>query len=317
MKTNIIQELLERYHQGKVTPEERLDIEKWLQITDENDLAVPPAADMQAIEDKSWTELSGRIFPKNEPKKFNWMWFTKIAASVILVIGLALYIYHSFYGRQQQGEVISYHEVSVPKGKKAVCTLPDGTVVQLNADSKLKYPEKFTDTSRVIEFEGEAFFTVAKDKKRPFSINSKQTVVRVLGTHFNLRAYPHENTANVVVEEGRVKFSIKNKKDFLILTANQQGTYTADHSLKQQNVYAAAYYSWRNNQLQFNDEKLADIAQSLERWYNIRVIIKNAALKNERYTGKFNNPAVSSVLSSMAFAIKFNYHITGTTLTIF
>ena len=316
MKTNIIQELLERYHQGKCTPEERADIEKWLQFTDEDELIVPSAVDMQAIEDSNWQELSSRIFTKNEPKHFNWITFTKLAASIVLVAGLALFAFHTFNSNQQV-EAISYHEISVPKGKKAVCTLPDGTVVQLNADSKLKYPEKFTDTSRVIEFEGEAFFTVAKDKKRPFSINSKQTVVRVLGTHFNLRAYPHENTANVVVEEGRVKFSVKGKKDFLILTANQQGIYTADHSLKQQNVYAAAYYGWRNNQLQFNDEKLGDIAQSLERWYNIKVIIKNAALKNERYTGKFNNPAISSVMSSMAFAIKFNYHITGNTLTIY
>ena len=316
MKTNIIQELLESYHQGKCTPEERADIEKWLQFTDEDEFTVPPTVDMQAMEDSNWQELSSRIFTKNEPKHFNWITFTKLAASIVLVAGLALFVFHTFNSNQQV-EAISYQEVSVPKGKKAVCTLPDGTVVQLNADSKLKYPEKFTDTSRVIEFEGEAFFTVAKDKKRPFSINSKQTVVRVLGTHFNLRAYPHENTANVVVEEGRVKFSVKGKKDFLILTANQQGIYTADHSLKQQNVYAAAYYGWCNNQLQFNDEKLGDIAQSLERWYNIKVIIKNAALKNERYTGKFNNPAISSVMSSMAFAIKFNYHITRNTLTIY
>lgn len=317
MKTNIIQELLERYHQGKCTPEERLDIEAWLQITDENNIDVPPGLDMQVIEDKNWAELSGRLFPENKPKKLNLVWFSKIAAGIVLASGLALLAYHTFNGSKKQSEVISYHEVNIPKGKKAVVTLPDGTVVQLNADSKLKYPEKFTDTSRIIEFEGEAFFTVAKDKTRPFSINSKQTVVRVLGTHFNLCAYPHENTANVVVEEGRVKFSVKGKKDFLILTANQQGIYTADHALKQQNVYAAAYYGWRNNQLQFNDEKLGDIAQSLERWYNIKVIIKNAALKDERYTGKFNNPAISSVLNSISFAIKFNYHITGNTLTIY
>ncbi len=318
MKIEITQELLERYHQGKCSTDEQFAIKQWLQNIAESDFTISPPVDIQGIEDKTWTELSSRIFIEDEPRKTNRTWLLKVAASIVLITGFSFYIYHSAKKHQEKdNNLISYHEVNVPKGKKATCTLPDGTIIQLNSDSKLRYPEKFTDTSRVVEFEGEAFFTVAKDKKRPFSINSKQVVVRVLGTHFNLRAYPEENKTDVVVEEGRVMFSPKTKKSFLILTANQQGVYDTDQSLKQQSVYAAAYYSWRNNQLQFKDLKLSDIASTLERWYNVKVLINNSLLKNERYTGRFNNPDIKSVLNSLEFAIGFHYQITGNNVTIY
>ena len=318
MKIEITQELLERYHQGKCTTDEQLAIKQWLQNIAESDFTISPPIDIQGIEDKTWAELSSRVFPENEPRKINWNRLMSIAASVVLVAGLGVYIYRSSGNHlAKDNNIISYHEVKVPKGKKATCTLPDGTIIQLNSDSKLRYPEKFTDTSRVVEFEGEAFFTVAKDKKRPFSINSKQVVVRVLGTHFNLRTYPEENKTDVVVEEGRVMFSPKTKKTALILTANQQGIYDTDQSLKQQNVYAAAYYSWRTNQLQFKDQKLIDIASTLERWYNVKVLINNRLLKNERYTGRFNNPDIKSVLNSLEFAIGLHYRITENIVTIY
>jgi len=318
MKIEITQELLERYHQGKCTTDEQFAIKQWLQNITESDFTISPPIDVQGIEDKTWIELSSRIFPEKKTHKTNWTWLISAAASAILVLGITFYIYHSSGSHQQKdSNLISYHEVKVPRGKKATCTLPDGTVIQLNSDSKLRYPEKFTDTSRVVEFEGEAFFTVAKDKKRPFSINSKQVLVRVLGTHFNLRAYPEENKTDVVVEEGRVMFSPKTKKTSLILTANQQGVYDNDQSLKQQNVYAAAYYSWRTNQLQFRDQKLSDIASTLERWYNVRVLINNRLLRNERYTGRFNNPDIKSVLNSLEFAVGLHYQVTGNIVTIY
>jgi len=318
MKIEITQELLERYHQGKCSTEEQFAIKQWLQKIAESDFTISPPVDIQGVEDKTWAELSNRIFIEDKPHKTNWAWLVKVAASVVLITGLAFYIYHASGNHQEkEGATISYHEVKVPKGRKATCTLPDGTIIQLNSDSKLRYPEKFTDTSRVVEFEGEAFFTVAKDKKRPFSINSKQVVVRVLGTHFNLRAYPEENKTDVVVEEGRVMFSPKIKKASLILTANQQGVYGADQSLKQQTVYAAAYYSWRNNQLQFKDQKLSDIASTLERWYDIKILIDNRLLRNERYTGRFNNPDIKSVLNSLEFAIGLHYKIAGNIVTIY
>ena len=318
MKIEITQELLERYHQGQCTTDEQFAIKQWLQNIAESDFTISPPVDVQGIEDKIWAELSSRIFPEDTPRKINWNRLISVAASVVLVVGIAFYIYHSSGNHPEKDiNIISYHEIKVPKGKKATCTLPDGTIIQLNSDSKLRYPEKFTDTSRVVEFEGEAFFTVAKDKKRPFSINSKQVVVRVLGTHFNLRAYPEENKTDVVVEEGRVMFSPKVKKASLILTANQQGIYGADQSLKQQNVYAAAYYSWRTNQLQFKDQKLSDIASTLERWYDVKVLINNRLLRNERYTGRFNNPDMKSVLNSLEFAIGLRYQITGNIVTIY
>lgn len=318
MKTKITQELLERYHQGKCSDAEKLVIEDWLQQTTEDDFDFPADLDMQLMEDRHWDELSARIHPEARSKKLSRAWITRIAACITIMLGLAVYKYQPAGNNPKVNTTaVNYREIVSPRGRKSTCTLPDGTIVQLNADSRLKYPEKFSDTSRVVEFEGEAFFTVAKDKKRPFSIHSKQTVVRVLGTHFNLRAYRGENTADVVVEEGRVMFSAEGRKESLILTANQQGIYQADHSLLKKEVYAAGHYAWRENRLQFSDEKLSDIAVILERWYNVKLIIKNPALKNDRYTGKFNNPALINVLNSLGFGIGFKYHIKADTVTIY
>src|SRR5206468_10056876 len=116
MKIEITQELLERYHQGKCSIDEQFAIKQWLQNIAESEFTISPPVDIQGIEDKTWAELSNRIFPENELRKTNWTWLIRVAASIVLITGLTFYIYHVSGNHQEQGSAaLSYHEVKVPK----------------------------------------------------------------------------------------------------------------------------------------------------------------------------------------------------------
>ncbi|PWV49593.1 FecR family protein [Chitinophaga sp. S165] len=100
-----------------------------------------------------------------------------------------------------------YRQLEVPKGKKARLVLPDGTLVYLNSATQISYPEKFSSGPRIVRISGEAYFKVVKDEAHPFIIEMPQTKITVIGTAFNVKAYPADPATTVVVEEGKVRFT--------------------------------------------------------------------------------------------------------------
>ena len=192
--------------------------------------------------------------------------------------------------------------------------MPDSSLVYLNAGSNLRFPDHFTDTSRSIRLSGEAFFEISKDPSRPFKISTENTETRVLGTVFNLKAYPGEETELVVVE-GKVRFGRAAKQ--VVLTANQLASFdAAADKLSSRNVYAGAYAAWKQNRLIFRDSRLPEIAAVLERWYGIRVEIRNKALENMIFTGTYENPSLQAILDDMSSVMKFTYTQQGEQLII-
>lgn len=310
----ITKELIERYHQGRCHPNEKDAVEKWLE-SDEQEMSFPAHADLTAMEDKGWKRISARYeIPAqaiaNKPLKLNnYPHIWQFAACFLLLVGLGTTYYLNHVASNSHQAALIYKTVRTLKGQKLQVKLSDGTLVWLNSESVLRFPESFKGNLRTLQFSGEAYFDVAKDPSKPFIIHTAKTKVKVLGTRFNLRALAAEKATSVVVEEGKVKFIGQPGKQETILTANRRGIFEVSPVpvMMAQGVSAGQYIAWKNNELLLDNLTIEEVAQTLERWYDVDIKINRADLAQERYTGDFKNPTLKQVLESMSFAVKFNY----------
>ncbi|SHE52189.1 FecR family protein [Pedobacter caeni] len=322
----VSKEVIERYHQGKCSPEEQRKVEQWLD-SEEVETSFPENADLKAIGDKGWRKISDRyhITAGPEPvagvKLRNYHLFWQLAACIALVIGISLFFYSNRdWKNGAQNQTIAYKEIKTRKGQKLSVILPDGTVAWLNSESTLRFPALFNGSLRELNFSGEAYFSVAKDPSKPFIIHTKKTKIQVLGTKFNLRALTTETATSVVVEEGKVKFSGNSSQGALILTANKRGVFDVSAGapfLKTAEVYAGKYMAWKDNELLLDNLTISEAREILERWYDVKIIIDKKELLHERYTGSFKNPSLKEVMESMGFAMKFSYRQNGKTFILY
>lgn len=313
-------ELLARYTEGLCSPKEKRAVEKWLDSS-EAETSFPPEDDLSVHQRAIWHHVEQRIGQRTKPERVAEYWKPWLMAACL---SLALGVSFLFLGKKTENKTIAevqvasahYQTVRTAKGEKRSVKLADGTEIYLNADSEIRFPEPFSDTSRLVFLKGEAYFTVAKDKKRPFTVQTSQTKVKVLGTIFNLKAY-HPHTATLVVQEGKVQFkSISGKEKPMIFTANQRGIFNSASGLKKDNVYAIRYLGWKDNHLVFDNESMHEVARTLERWYDVEINEIPETLSREHFTGDFHEKTLDYVLERMSYVMEFKYSINNKSVTI-
>jgi len=212
----------------------------------------------------------------------------KIGISIAAVIIFAL-IFNSVI--KDNSLKVTDQTISTPYGAKANFELPDGSKIWLNSGSKLIYPNKF-GMERSIYLEGEAFLEVKKGNK-PFVVNNSYGQVRVLGTRFNIKAYSDE-ACEVTLVEGSLKVQNNNRKEALLQPHYQ--TYQEGQDLIIRHVDTEIFTSWKDGKLIFEKEPFDHIVRRLERWYNVKIDVKDDAVKNLRYTGTIEMESFSEVL---------------------
>lgn len=246
--------------------------------------------------------------------------------SVVAIILLICGISSLFFLWQSEGRVSEvveeYREyvVEVPDGAKSKITFPDGSIVWLNAGSKVKYDSNFAKASRKVELTGEGYFEVSKNKELPFVVSTGKLSVKVLGTKFNLKSYEEDSELKVTLKEGAVKVG-----DFLIdaapveLKPNQRFTLRkADLSMQVDSVDASHIDNWRNGAMTFDKVPLEEIAKELKRLYNIPIRIESDKLKQIVYYSDFQeNVSVEKVLEILSSGNKFRYEIKSEEIRIF
>lgn len=158
-----------------------------------------------------------------------------------------------------------------PNGKTYQIVLPDGSRVWLNAASTLKYPSQFTAQAREVELIGEGYFEIVKDPQRPFTVTSGDHQIRVLGTQFNVNAYPDEKELVATLVEGSVDVLNTHSKTSHLLKPGQQARLHQD-AIEITDVNVSYYTSWKDGRFTFNREKLPVILRQIERWYDIKFI---------------------------------------------
>lgn len=217
-------------------------------------------------------------------KKTVWLKvLSRVAAVFILLVGISgvwFYLQHHNHPAMV--------EISAAYGETKQVTLPDQTDVWLNAGSSLKYPSEFNQKVRSVHLTGEAFFSVTKNQSKPFVVETKSVSVKVLGTKFNLKAYPDEAQTVATLQEGKIEVQTeRNQKQQMV--PNEQLVYNnATSTLKMAKINPQDIPDWKNGNLIFSEATLGEILQTLERHFNISFDTdKSIDFTNERYTIKF------------------------------
>lgn len=182
------------------------------------------------------------------------------------------------------------NQLVVPYGKNSSIQLPDGTIAYINAGSRLIYPSKFDSKTREVYLIGEGYFDVVHDPARPFIAKTNELEIKVLGTKFNLSAYPSDRFIETVLVEGRVKV-IEDRGPFLKsefeLEPNQMASFNRnDSELKISNVDVSNYVTWHDGYLNFESSELNRIAKKLERYYNVQIRLADPLMGQKAISGK-------------------------------
>lgn len=184
------------------------------------------------------------------------------------------------------------NQVVIPYGNRSEITLSDNTVVHLNAGSRLVYPSNFNGNKREVYLFGEAFFDVTKDARHPFIVHASDISIQVLGTKFNVCAYPEDNLIQAVLEEGEISIRRKDAgmfEDDILLHSNQLASYSKkDQNVRVSNVDVSYYSVWKDGIIKFSNYDLNRVLKRVERFYNVNFSYENPFDAETRISGKLN-----------------------------
>lgn len=239
--------------------------------------------------------------------------FYKIAAVLIIAIVLSSIGY--YIGFKNHEPVIFQEIISAQNQVLNHYLLPDGTVVALNSNSQLRFPKKFKKNKREVFLTGEAFFDVTPNPEKPFLIHAGNAHVKVLGTSFNVRAYPENKTVEVIVESGKVEVSklisesLPERKG-IFLEPGEKGTlYSEDNLLEKSVNLDPNFMAWKTHDLIFNEVPLKNVIECLENVYHVQIELAENRLKNELYTAHFDKKPVEFVLDVVSLSFNLELSI--------
>jgi len=203
-----------------------------------------------------------------------------------------------------------YNALETSNGQQYQVVLPDGSHVWLNAASSLRYPVAFGKKGRLVELSGEGYFEVVHDKNRPFRVKTTDQQVEVLGTHFNINAYPDDKLSKTTLLEGSVRVSAPALKDRGVLILNPgQESILVGNTLMAQQANTEAAVAWRNGDFMFEGENIRSIMKKVSRWYNVEVIFEGE-VPESRFGGTVSRfSSVSQVLRKLELTGKVHFKI--------
>lgn len=226
------------------------------------------------------------------------------AAMAIILVASTFVAAHYIYNDTSNQELNSLY---VPAGQRAQITLEDGSTVWLNANSTLRYPSHFSRKGRHVTIEGEAFFDIAQNKKKPFIVSTKDVDLKVLGTQFNVHSYPETDFVKTDLVEGSVRIYKPNAEEKgVTLKPNEQLTVQGNE-MKLGKTGSSDYFLWTEGVYAFDNERLIDIIQKLQLYYDVKIVLEDPEIFNVRYTGKFRQrDGIDEILRIIQKIRKFN-----------
>lgn len=303
--------LLEKYRAGRCTPEETLRIQEWFDNFEE----LPENEEMRAAADEAVVNTMHTLFPGRRSIRY-----IMLSAAAVLLLALTglLFVYRSY---MKSPEPVTYSSVTTGKGERKKLTLPDGSVLTMNAGSTISIPSNFGDSARELVFTGQGTFDIQQDIEKPFIIHTGKIRTVVLGTAFDIKAYPNEKDLQVAVLNGKVRIEKQESDHTEILapgvTQDQLLTYeeaTGKHMLKA--CKAAEIAGWQENRLFFEQATLHEIAAVLERQYNIHITLTGTAKKSCRYTLQLKNEPLDNALLLIRQLSGISYQVNNNEIKI-
>ncbi len=238
--------------------------------------------------------------------------YQKVAAFLLIPLMGAGILYWISLTNPSSGQMV---ETIAPRGQKSQIVLTDGTKVWLNSDTKIKYPGNFSKTQRDIYLDGEAFFEVTKNAHQPFVVHTSRLDVKVLGTKFNVKAYPDENEIETSLFEGKVNLILQgtDKKKSLEKEVNPGQSLIFnknENKLTESRFPDEEISGWKNNRLIFKDDTFSNLVQKMERWYDVKVVYDEKLFRDRRLTVElYEGERLERLMEiiSMTLAVDYKY----------
>ncbi|QDH78234.1 DUF4974 domain-containing protein [Echinicola soli] len=211
---------------------------------------------------------------------------------------------------------ITWKSVENPRGRKSTVNLPDGTVVHLNYESKLEFPEQFDADRRVVKLDGEAFFDVTHAPSHPFIVQTDGVETQVLGTSFNVKAPKYSHGTEVSLVTGKVKVKLNDLKEHL-LAPGQQLTYDDQSGLlSRRNFDVSQVTAWKEGVMIFIDTGFEEFIDKLSKWYGVDFQIYGSTPENWKVNGRYENEKLEDILTGMQFMYDVKFKIDGNNVTL-
>jgi len=235
--------------------------------------------------------------------------YSKIAAVLLMPLVVAGMLY--FYSSGVSKEIVADQQVNsviyAPMGARVAFNLPDGTTGFLNSGSKLSYTLPFSN-NRKVSLEGEAWFDVVHNEKRPFEISAGESKIKVLGTSFNVSAYKEEKYVEVVLQNGKVEFSDGVEADKIVMKPSER-LVLKDAKIAVDPVDPSKYKGWTDGKLIFRGDNMAEVARRIERWYDVKVEIADKNLDQFSFRATFKDDSLVEVLKLLSLTSPIEYKI--------
>lgn len=240
--------------------------------------------------------------------------YQKVAA-ILLIPGL---LFSVLYFTEKLNAEDQYFETCAARGQKSYLILPDGTSVWLNSDTQIKYSSQFGKSTRRVIINGEALFKVTKNEKKPFVVQTGSTEIEVLGTTFNVMAYPDEDEIETSLLEGKIKLTASGDgKQGLTETMEMKPGQTLKYSKSKKLFWFASFddaeiTGWKNNRLIFRNDSFENLIKKMERWFNVKVIYEEPELEEQRLTVElYQGEQLDRLLEIIELALRVECKIDG------
>lgn len=233
--------------------------------------------------------------------------FLAICCAAVLIVSLIQGVKKSEIAEIPSPEFVTKEAA---KGQKITIVFPDGTVVKLNAESYITYPVRFSEHNRKVVLSGEAYFDVAHYDNWPFIVQTREVQTKVLGTSFNIAAYPENDFINIALVSGSVQVSDNSKREFTLKPKEMISIGQKDEALTISQFDFREVTGWKDNVIVFDKASFKEVQFTLERWYDVKFQYSNALVFKGGYSGEFADQSLENVLLGMS-ANKFEFKIEG------
>lgn len=315
MQKQIDEHILLNYYTDSLSADQKLEVEQWLQESEENRklardvqyiyMATDTLNTIKEINSAEALEQVKKRFRK--PNKTNYIvWFQKVAAILILPLLISTIYFVT------KKDPVEYIEIKTNPGMVAALSLPDGSKVWLNSGSYLKHPQKFTGDTRTVELDGEAYFSVQKDKSKRFIVNTPFDLkAEVLGTEFNIEAYKESNLVTTSLISGSVKLSFRNKEnneESFIMKPDDEVAYSVKTKrIKTNTSYLPTQTAWKDGLVIFRNTSFEEALKILDKRFNTDFIVKNDLLYENSFTGTFSGQHLTLILEHFRLSSGIQY----------
>ena len=244
----------------------------------------------------------------------------KVAA--VVVVALAVYVLGYYANNKHQDKIaedvkniISTIEKKTKYGEMSNVLLSDGSNVTLNVGSEIRFNENFSGNTREVGLNGQAFFDVARNKNKPFIINTGNLQVTVLGTAFDVKSYNDDDFACITVIRGKVRVTSP-KNEYTIVPNEQAFFQKSTGKLIKREVKSSDFIKWTNGTLYFDQTPVEEMVRRLERWYNVKIQVNDPDILSRTVTGEYINESLVSVLKTLEFSLNIKYEFNEKVVTL-